>query len=488
MRLVGRYAIDAPFASGGMATVHLGRAKGPLGFARTVAVKRLLPAFASDAAFRTRFLIEARVASRVRHANVVPTLDVVAEGDELLIVMEYVAGLSLASVLAATPEGARAGARAVPLPIVSALVIDVLEGLHAAHNARSEEGAPLGLVHRDVSPHNILVGVDGIARVIDFGIATAADHARVTRDGHVRGKLGYIAPEHLLGDPVSFAADIYGASVVLWELLANRRLRTENDRDFTERAILGDHDGPRKYAPEVPVPLEELVMKGLAASPSQRFASAREMALALQQACPRAAALDVAAWLEGVAGATLKRDAEAVARFERMPERQLTHAEPSVLGHVAYDATRTLTQPLERAAATPRARVRPWAVVALVASLATVAAAAVVVARPRASAPAPPRAAALAPPRIADPPAPAGSVAPTAVSPVSPPPESSDERQVAPSAPATTRPPLARAAAVRHTRSAPSAPSAAAPAPDPCRVPYYFDADGTKHYRPECVR
>jgi len=156
-------------ASGGMATVHLGRLIGPAGFSRTVAIKRLHDQFASDPQFVSGLLDEARLTARIRHPNVVPTLDVVATGEQVLLVLEYVQGESLSRLLASSNER---GER-VPLPIVVSIIAGVLHGLQAAHEATSDKGEPLHIVHRDVSPQNVMVGVDGVARVLDFGVAKA---------------------------------------------------------------------------------------------------------------------------------------------------------------------------------------------------------------------------------------------------------------------------------------------------------------------------
>ena len=183
---MGRYAIYDAIASGGMARVHLGRLLGPAGFGRTVAIKRLHAQFAENPDFVTMFLDEARLASRVRHPNVVPTLDVVAAEGELLLVMEYVHGEPLSRLLRTlSPRRER-----IPLRTTCAIVSSLLHGLHAAHEAKNEAGQDLGLVHRDVSPQNVLVGLDGVVRVADFGVAKAVVKAHTTREGELKGKFG----------------------------------------------------------------------------------------------------------------------------------------------------------------------------------------------------------------------------------------------------------------------------------------------------------
>ncbi|MGH7280352.1 MAG: serine/threonine-protein kinase, partial [Polyangiaceae bacterium] len=227
---MGRYALYAEIASGGMATVHFGRLLGPVGFSRTVAIKRLHPQFAKDPEFVSMFLDEARLAARIRHPNVVPTLDVVATQGELFLVIDYVQGESLSKLV----RGARGRGQRVPPRIVATILSGSLHGLHAAHEARNERGEPLNIVHRDISPQNILVGTDGVARVLDFGVAKAAGRIQTTREGQLKGKLAYMAPEQLSGD-VSRKTDVYAAAVVLWEALTGRRLFTGEN----EAAILG---------------------------------------------------------------------------------------------------------------------------------------------------------------------------------------------------------------------------------------------------------
>ena len=218
--VIGRYALYGEIASGGMATVHLGRLLGPAGFSRTVAIKKLHPQFAKDPDFSLMFVDEARLVARIRHPNVVPTIDVVSDDGSLLLVMEYVAGESLARLLRA----ARRATGRVPQPVALAIVSGILHGLHAAHEATNDAGEPLHLVHRDVSPQNVLVAADGVARVLDFGVAKAAGRMVATREGTIKGKMAYMAPEQLRAEAIDRRADIYSASVVLWETLTTHRL------------------------------------------------------------------------------------------------------------------------------------------------------------------------------------------------------------------------------------------------------------------------
>jgi serine/threonine-protein kinase len=192
-RIVGRYVLYGEIASGGMATVHFGRLLGPAGFARPVAIKRLHAQFARDPDFVKMFFDEARLAARIAHPNVVPTLDVVAADGEVFLVMEYVRGASLAQLIRTVR---RSGERVQPLICVG-IVSGMLHGLHAAHEARNDRGERMDLVHRDVSPQNVLVGTDGVPRLLDFGVAKASGRLQTTRDGQLKGKLAYMAPEQV---------------------------------------------------------------------------------------------------------------------------------------------------------------------------------------------------------------------------------------------------------------------------------------------------
>ena len=187
------------------------------------------------------FLDEARLAARIRHPNVVPTLDVVAMAGELFLVMEYVQGESLARL----SKAALSRGEPIPPEMVVTMLVGALHGLHAAHEANNDHGEPLGIVHRDVSPHNVLVGTDGVARVLDFGVAKATGRVATTQEGHLKGKMAYMAPEQVRGT-VSRQTDVYAASVVLWETLTGKRLFVgDNDVQVFEKVLRGCDVPPR---------------------------------------------------------------------------------------------------------------------------------------------------------------------------------------------------------------------------------------------------
>ena len=315
--IIGRYAIYDAIASGGMATVHLGRLVGPAGFSRTVAVKRLHPQLARDKEVAQMLLDEARLAARIQHPNVVPTLDVVASGDEMLLVMEYVRGDSVSRLLRA----AQLEMMRVPPNVVVAIMVNALEGLHAAHEALDERGMPMGLVHRDVSPQNIIVGIDGVARVLDFGIAKAEGRLVTTREGEVKGKVLYMAREHLAGEHVTRAADIYAAGVILYELLTGRRMFAgENEVAAVSRIVAGDLRLPSQVDPAL-VRFDAVVQKAAALQPQDRYPTAREMAQALEAVCAPASATTVGQWVQRLASERLDARARLVAEIERSTTR-----------------------------------------------------------------------------------------------------------------------------------------------------------------------
>lgn len=310
---VGRYVLYDEIASGGMAAVHMGRLIGPVGFSRVVAVKRSHAAYAKDPGFVAMMLDEARLASRVRHPNVVPILDVVASESELLLVMEYVQGETLARLLRAAK---RAGESMAP-DVAAAIVIDILRGLHAAHEARGAGGEPLGIVHRDVSPQNILVATDGSARLLDFGVAKAISRSQNTDDGQLKGKLGYISPEQISGKGVDRRVDVFAAAIVAWECVAGRRLFVADDMVATlARVMEADVPSLRAEGCDIPEALEKAIVRGLELEPDARFQTAEDMAREIEAALRPASRERVSAWVQHLAGEALARRLEIMRRIE----------------------------------------------------------------------------------------------------------------------------------------------------------------------------
>ncbi|MGD0678161.1 MAG: serine/threonine-protein kinase [Polyangiaceae bacterium] len=350
-RIVGRYAMFDEIAAGGMATVYLGRLMGSGGFSRTVAIKRLHPQLAKDPEFVAMFLDEARLAARIRHPNVVPTLDVVASNGELFHVMEYVQGESLSHLA----RGLRARGERVPLPIVLRIMMDVLHGLHAAHEARDERGVPLGIVHRDVTPQNILVGVDGAARLLDFGVAKATGRAATTQEGQIKGKLAYMAPEQLMSAGVTRETDLYSASVVLWEMLVGDRLFTgESDLDVVAKLLQHNIRPPSRLVPDVPPALDAVVMRGLAAKMDNRFATAREMGQALATCgVPEAPSIAVGEWVEKLAAQSVADRLAKIAAIESVSDSDLVSSDALSPVLRAGAATRVDWSPGARPSAIP---------------------------------------------------------------------------------------------------------------------------------------
>jgi len=303
-----RYETIFRVAAGGMATVYLGTVRGAFGFRQLVAIKKPHAHLLADPDYRRLLITEARLASLIHHANVVDVRDVEAEGADVSLIMDYVEGAALAELL----QCARSGGPGVAPAVAIRMVLDACAGLHAAHELIDERGRRVNLVHRDISPQNILVGLDGVARVTDFGIAKFEQKAgATTTDGHLKGKLAYMAPEAIEGKAIDRRYDVFAMGVVLWEAVCGRRLfRGENEADTMRRVL--DQPAPpvSEEVPSIGHALDAVVATALAKSPDQRFDNARAMALALETSA-RAAGLvaghsDVAELVQVSVGAALE--------------------------------------------------------------------------------------------------------------------------------------------------------------------------------------
>ncbi|WP_155798916.1 serine/threonine-protein kinase, partial [Sorangium cellulosum] len=284
----GRYESLRAIASGGMATVYLGRAIGAGGFERLVALKMMHPHIAAEPEFVAMFLDEARLAARVRHPNVVATFDLVE--DPLFLVMEYIEGPSLHLLLRTCARAKRP----LPLGIALRIFLDVLAGLHAAHELTGSEGEPLHLVHRDVSPQNVLVGIDGVSRITDFGVARAETRLMSTRGNALKGKLAYMAPEQIRAQQIDRRSDVYSAGVVLWEMLTEERLfKADNDGALIAQILQGPPTGPRGVMPSVPSAIDQICLRALNTDPNARFPTAAAFSEALEEAAAQTPGLAV---------------------------------------------------------------------------------------------------------------------------------------------------------------------------------------------------
>jgi serine/threonine protein kinase len=281
---LGRYVVVKHLATGGMADVLLGRSEGIEGFARHVVLKRIRPEHARDQRFIRMFLDEARVAANLHHQHIVQVHDVGEAAGEYFIAMEYLHGEDV-RVLLTTAAKQRTH---VPLGIAVAVVSAAAAGLHYAHERRGSDRRSLGIVHRDVSPSNLLVGHDGSVKIVDFGIAKAS-MSQDTQSGTLKGKLSYMSPEQCKGGAVDCRSDVYALGVVLYELATTTRLfRGDNDYLLMEQIVHGRITAPHVRRPDLSRELSAIIMRALATDVDRRYATADELRAALDQFASRA--------------------------------------------------------------------------------------------------------------------------------------------------------------------------------------------------------
>jgi serine/threonine-protein kinase len=278
---LGRYEVLLPIASGGMATVYLARSRGAGGFERDVALKLMHPHLRREASFLRDLFEEARTASRIRHPNVVPVIDVGDDPAGVFLVMDYVEGDTLGGLHSRVfSEGAD-----LPLRVGIRILLDAVAGLHAAHELCDDAGKPLGVIHRDFSPQNILVGTDGIGKLTDFGIAKAASRLDHTQTGVIKGKVSYMAPEQAKGKTIDRRVDVWAAGVVAWQLIAGRRIH-ESDNELATLLKVATVVPPllREVAPSVSPAVEQVIARALTLDPADRWPTAKAFRQALTEA------------------------------------------------------------------------------------------------------------------------------------------------------------------------------------------------------------
>ena len=504
-----RYELLGELATGGMATVYLGRMRRPMGFARLVAIKCMHPQYAKDPTFASMFVDEARLTARLRHPNIVPTLDIVADGGHLLIVMEYVEGESLAGLLKLVRD---AGDR-IPVAVACAIIHDLLLGLHEAHEAHDDDGSALAIIHRDVSPQNVMVGLDGLARVLDFGVAKARSRVHHSNEGEIKGKIPYMPPEQLFGETVDRRVDVYAAGVLLWESLVGTRLfEGSSEEALVRRIAAGDDAAPSTRVSGISPELDAIVIRALCKDADGRFPTALAMAEAISGIVALPPRTEISSWVKRFSTVRAIPAAGSASRdLRELTESAGVSADAivAVLEHRATIASRPSFAPVSTSMGRTIPPAPATSRLAMVFGILAFAFAGVLVGRAmraeNAHAETGHYAAATAPAAPTGEPAvaivtPSPTLAPTATS---------DSPSVAPAAPTSPKP---VAQSLRNARAAAKAvkdaPAPAAPVAEPkpegeatpqaarstsdakpasCRLPYVVDGEGHRHYKVECL-
>lgn len=327
--VLDRYELLLPIASGGMAMVWAARLKGTRGFQKIVAIKTMLPKLSEDEQFEQMFLDEASLASEIHHPHVVEILDLGEQQGVLFLVMEWIDGVPLNQLMkAARPEGG------VPIPVAVRIAMQACAGLHAAHELRNHEGKLVGLVHRDVSPQNILVTHEGVAKVVDFGVAKAtAMGGGATVAGQIKGKVAYMAPEQIKGNSIDRRVDLFALGIVLYALTTGKHPFRRESEAATMYNICAPQPvmPPRKVNPLYPPEVERIIVKALAKEPEKRYQTANEMLRDFDQlpsALRASTDEEVALFLRKIfAGKREERQAalaEALARADLVAKNRLT--------------------------------------------------------------------------------------------------------------------------------------------------------------------
>ncbi len=497
-----QYELLGEIATGGMATVYLGRMRRALGWSRLVAIKCMHPQYAKDPSFASMFVDEARLTARLRHPNIVPTLDIVSNGGQLLIVMDYVAGESLAELLKLVRE---AGAR-IPVPVACAIIHDLLLGLHEAHEAHDDDGSPLAIIHRDVSPQNVIIGLDGLARVLDFGVAKARSRVHHSNAGEIKGKVPYMPPEQLFGEDVDRRVDVYAAGVLLWEALVGERLfDAANEQALVRRIDAGEVAAPSTKVTGISPELDALVLRATCKDADGRFPTALAMAEALSSIAALPPRTEISAWMKRFCrpraiptnAIGCSRDlTEAVgaspdAILAVLEHRMPTYASRPSIAPVS-GSTRRMAPAAPRSRLTTAVGIAVFAIAGVLVGRAmraerayadtshrapeTVAAAGFAAAPLGVDAPS-----AAPASKVSE----ATTIAEKVPSPVVAAAKTTQAKVAAASAPKRATEPTAPAAEVPSTPATVTAPADTKPAS--CRLPYTVDGAGHRHYKVECL-
>jgi serine/threonine-protein kinase len=275
----GRYTLVKKLATGGMAEIWLARQRGLADFKRMVVIKKILSHLSAQETFVKMFLDEARMSAQLNHPNIVQVYDLGREGESYFIAMEFINGENLAAV---AWRGKKKN-RSLPVAYCARVLADACKGLHYAHHLRGSDGSPLNIVHRDISPQNILLTYEGETKVVDFGIAKAASRSEATKTGMLKGKFSYMSPEQCVGGHIDMRSDVFALGILLYELTTGTRLfKHESELMILEMITKRDVVPPREVNADIPAALDEIVMKALRKEPAERFQHAQEMQLALE--------------------------------------------------------------------------------------------------------------------------------------------------------------------------------------------------------------
>ncbi|MBC7173137.1 MAG: serine/threonine protein kinase, partial [Polyangiaceae bacterium] len=326
----GKYLLLERIAIGGMAEVFLAKSFGIEGFERILAIKRILPQLAEDKAFIGMFIDEARIAGGLSHANITPIYELGKVGSAHYIAMEHVWGKDLLQIM---NRFRRLRAR-MPAGMVAFIGARMCEALDYAHHKRDAQGNPIGLIHRDVSPQNVLVSYDGAVKLIDFGVAKAKSRTTKTQAGVVKGKFGYMSPEQVRGKKIDHRSDIFALGTCLYEMLTLERLFAE-ETDFAtmEKIRRAKLPKPSSRSPGVPAALDDVVMRALTKDPAKRYESAAEVQEALTRIVmteePRLSTATLAEWMHNAFAEEMLAEKSRLDTYAAVKLRDDVLGEPS---------------------------------------------------------------------------------------------------------------------------------------------------------------